>query len=283
MRYDERTAGYIGDWLTVPDAVFERVLLARTAAGQQRDLVLDDLSDELAWSLDVPGVIPSARALQADSTWMATVTPWPLRFRVAIVHADEAAADELQFVLERAGMRAPAFVARADAGPRDLRGHLALAPSVCVLGPTSAAGAWLPWMQRWVPQCRFAVIDTAGKAGTEAANAAPAGAAASSVGQPVHRVELAADQIAQVVRTMLIAGSAPHAQPSDDARAITVLRSRLLRMTTAEQEIRALAYQGWARSLVRRSRRTRGRAAMLREQAQARRHERRLAREGTGA
>src|SRR4051794_21599451 len=100
MRFEERLGCYVGEWLMVPTAVFQGVLATRIRAGDNQDAALEDLLDELSWSLDVPGVRPTRRALDPGTSGCGGTTPWPLRFRVAVVQPEPVLAEDLQFELE---------------------------------------------------------------------------------------------------------------------------------------------------------------------------------------
>jgi hypothetical protein len=76
--------------------------------------------------------------------------------------------------------------------------------------------------------------------------------------------------IVRAVRHELLERSMSWQRPvAADALGRAIQRAGLLGVMAGEQEVRAMAYRGWARSLRRRDRRVRAQAAMLREQAQA--------------
>jgi hypothetical protein len=236
MRYDARRDCYAGSWLDVPIGVFEETLARRVRGGESPDAALEDLLDEDTWSLDVPGVRP--RRPQQVNEWRGDRLLWPLRFRAAVLHEDADRADELQYELEAAGLRAPAFVVADGTTPAALDAFLAPTPSACVVGDTDRLAVLLPVLQAALPECVFL-----------------------STGQR------SAATVAQSVCMLLVARR--NALPRVAAREHLLLQARLVRTNAAEQRLRALAYRGWARSLGKRERRLVAQSAMLREEAQA--------------
>jgi hypothetical protein len=240
MQYDGACDRYTGTWVTVPGALFEQVLAARTYAGERADAVLEDLLDELSWSLDIPGVRPTDYALvsHADDR-----TPWPLRFRVGVVHSEPRQAEELQYELEQAGMRAPTFVVVSAHDHQALPAFLTPAPTVCIIDSTALHGA-CGSTTRGALRSRAHLLETT---------------AADVPASVAHRVR----------RLLLTRGARVSADTHMAKRAAVLLRARLLRQVIQEQSTHTLAYRGWTLSLLRRNRRAVARAVMLREQAQA--------------
>jgi hypothetical protein len=128
MRYDPARDCYDGAWLTVPGTVFEHVLAARVGAGDDPKDQRGVLREEQHWSLAVPGVRSSGRAVPLDDL------PAPVRFRVAVVQPTTQRASVLVEALARAGLHATTFVAATSADVTGLRAFLTPAPAACVFG-----------------------------------------------------------------------------------------------------------------------------------------------------
>jgi hypothetical protein len=266
MHYEAKQLCYRGEWLVVPIDLFNKVFAIRVRAGENPDAVLEDLLDELSWSLDAPGVRPSLSTLRYPETGSRYSTPWPLRFRVVVVHADPLLAEELQFELERAGMRAPTFVVDAHTSLGDLQSFVALAPAVWIFGLAGVPPDIVSVLKRRAPECLFVLT------GSEAALAPPLpeDRMLRVVGSAGGRASAAS--VAHAVRMRLLgsAGARDSRSRSDEhARAQLVLRTHLLRTFAQEKQAQSLAYQGWSLSLRRRMLRARARTIMLGEQAAA--------------
>jgi hypothetical protein len=130
MRYNPARDGYEGAWLTVPGEVFERVFAARVRAGDDPADARGALLKEQHWSLAVPGVRSSGRAVPVEEL------PAPVRFRVAVVQPTAERARVLVEALEAAGLHALPFVAATSADVSGLRAFLTPAPAACVFGLT---------------------------------------------------------------------------------------------------------------------------------------------------
>jgi hypothetical protein len=260
VRYDAVRDCYVGDWLIVPAAVFEQALAARLRAGDAPDAAVADLRDELSWSLDVPGVRPDPRTPR-PAAGQSPATPWPLRFRVAVVQPNATLATRLQDALERGGLRALTYVEATSDDAIRLRAFLTPAPSACIFGLRGPRARVWEKLQADAPDT-LVVLTGPGQ------NPSRGRAGAQVV--PYDGSAEAARAVAQAVRRQLLCGfRQTDTGAAGDPRARLLLRTHLLRALAEERAAQALAYRGWSLSLEKRSRRLVAQAATLRAQSQA--------------
>jgi hypothetical protein len=145
MRYDPVRDCYEGAWLTVPGAVLVQVLAARVRACDDREDARGALLEEQHWSLAVPGVRSSGRAVPVDDL------PAPVRFPVAVLQPTTERASVLAEALEAAGLHATPFVAPTSADVTGLRAFLTPAPAACVFGLTGILARLGPRLAADVP------------------------------------------------------------------------------------------------------------------------------------
>ncbi|HZU76092.1 MAG TPA: hypothetical protein VFA70_04960 [Dehalococcoidia bacterium] len=259
MRYDATSGCYTGEWLAVPECVFQQALEARVAAGERPDAVLEDLLDELSWSLETPGVVLARRSGTLRARLRAgEPLPWPLRFRVPVLHSDESRAAALRRALEAAGMRAPTIIVDDTASIDRLCAALTPAPLLCVFGAGGAlAQAWRS-LHAQLPGCRFVLTTPPHEQG------GPLPAGVHSLWQPAE-----AEEPAYVARAALnlFMRTLPEQASLGVRMALAIERACLLSGVAGERYIHALAFRGQARSLRTQDRRVRAQAIMLREQA----------------
>jgi hypothetical protein len=252
VRYDAVTDSYEGAWLIVPGRVFEGVLAARVRAGESIEESRANLWEEQHWALDVPGVLPNLRAqLEVEGH---SAAPPALRYRAAVVAVDESRAQVLTKALERGGFRAAAYLLTDEDQMLGLRAFLTPAPAVCLLG--------LP--RRLASLGRRIEADTPGclvlRLATQEARQAKATTSLAYDGS-----EARARAVVRSVQQSLLRSKQGSEPECDQAAA---LLWRQLRRAWAETlAAESLAYQGWAKGLVRRSQQARVETYRLRRQA----------------
>jgi hypothetical protein len=263
VHYDPGRDCYVGEWLTVPSALFDRVLADCIRAGDAPTDATAALLDELSWSLDIAGVQPIMQACRPSGPRPNSGTPWPLRYRVGVVQPTAELATVLQVALQRAGFLAAIYVESTREDAIGLRAFLTPAPSACLIGLSGARARVWEKFHAHAPDAQ--VILTAPRL-----NARCIAAPAQLV--PFDGSAIAASAVVHAVRTYFLHSTRTcGAGAGCDPQAQVLLRAHLLRSYRKELAIRALAYRGWSLSLVKRSRLACAGAARLRSEAQVQR------------